>query len=190
MNPVIEAIRSRRSIRSYETRPVPREMLRTIIEAANHAPSGMNTQPWRFVVVEDLGLRKKLRDTAIPNTRKFLETSVKTSNPQRYEMIMKRYEELEDPIYYGAPAIVFVIGSGRHAAEACPLACGNMMLAAQSLGLGTCWVKFGSMVTDNPEIVKALGLKSDETIYGPVLVGYPKEIPEPPAKKDPAILWI
>ena len=190
MNPVIETIRNRRSTRSYETKPIPKDILDTIVDAANHAPSGMNTQPWRFVVVEDPGFKKMLLETAIPNCKKYLEEHVKPANPQRYELILRRYAELEDPIYYGAPAMVFVIGSGPNAPEACPLACENMMLAAQSLGVGNCWVKFGSMITNNPEIVNGLELKADEKIYGPILLGYAKEIPKPPVKRDPIVKWI
>jgi nitroreductase len=190
MNQIIDIIKSRRSIRSYEATTIPKDTLLALIEVANHAPSGMNTQPWRFVVVEDPGFKKKLLEAAIPNAKRYLEDYVKPVNPVRYELIMKRYEELEDPIYYGAPAMVFVIGTGAHAAESCPLACENMMIAAQSLGIGSCWVKFGSMVTDNQEIVQHLGLKEDEKIYGPILLGYPKEVPQPPTKKDPVIKWI
>jgi nitroreductase len=190
MNQVLEVIRSRRSVRSYENKPVSKDMLHAIIDAANQAPSGMNAQPWRFVVVEDVGLRKKLLAAAVPNAKKYLEMNVKESNPKRYELILKRYDELEDPIYYGAPAMIFVIGAGANAPEACPLACANMMLAAQSFGLGSCWVKFGSLVTDNAEIVRALELTEDEKIYGPILLGYPKDIPQPPPKKDPVVKWI
>ena len=157
MNPVLDAIRQRRSIRSYDATPVPRDTLLTIIEAGNQAPSGMNTQPWRFIVVEDPGLKRKLVEAAVPNAKRYVEP-LRESNPERYGMIMRRYEELPDPIYYSAPAIIFVVGTSSHAADSCPLACENMMLAAHSLGLGSIWVKFGSMVTDNPEIVKALDL--------------------------------
>jgi len=189
MNEVLEAIKSRRSVRAYESKEIPREIINTIIEAANQAPSGMNSQPWRFVVVEDEVLHKKMIETAVPNAKKLLE-KVKISNPERYQQIMKRYEELEDPIYYSAPTIIFVIGIGPYADLSCPLACENMMLAAFSLGLGTCWVQFGSMVTDNEEIIKALELKEDEKIFGPIVVGYPKAIPEPPEKKAPEIKWL
>jgi nitroreductase len=189
MNPVLDAIRQRRSVRSYHATPVPRDTLLSIIEAGNQAPSGMNTQPWRFVVVEDPGLKKQLVEAAVPNAKKYVEP-LRESLPERYRMIMRRYEELPDPIYYSAPAIIFVIGTGSHAADSCPLACENMMLAAQSLGLGSIWVKFGSMVTDNPEIVKALELKPGEQIYGPIAIGHIKEVPKAPPKKDATIKWI
>lgn len=189
MNPVLEAIRKRRSIRAYETRPVPRDLINTIIEAANEAPSAMNSQPWRFVVVEDKAAKKRLLDVARPGAQKIF-SSLKEMNPERYEMVMQRFRELEDPVYYSAPAIIFVIGSGRYAEHSCPLACENMMLAAYALGLGSCWVGLGAMVTDDPEVVKMLELKEDETIFGPILVGYPKEHPQRPEKRDPEVRWI
>ena len=189
MNAVLQAIRERRSTRSYQPRAVSREELETLIDAATWAPSGMNTQPWRFVVVQDEGLKKKLVATAVPNSKKYLEP-FKESNPTRYAAIMKRYDELGDPVYYSAPAIIFVIGSGSYAVESCPLACENLLLAAQSMGLGTCWVKLGSLVTDNPEIVSALDLKEGEEIFGPILVGYPAEQPAAPARKQTRVTWI
>jgi nitroreductase len=189
MNSVLEAIRKRRSVRSYEARPVIKDLINTIIEAGNNAPSAMNSQPWRFVVVEDTSIKKKFLNAALPNAKKILE-HVKEVNPERYEMIMKRYDELEDPIYYSAPVIIFVIGSGKYAEHSCPLACQNMMLAAHSLGLGSCWVGFGSMVTDDTEIRNILELKNDERIFGPILVGYPKFYPDPPEKRPSVVKWI
>ncbi len=189
MSEILKAIKERRSIRAYEPKKIPRDIINTIIEAGNNAPSAMNSQPWRFVVVEDETLHKKMTEACIPKAKGMLE-SVKTSNPERYEMITKRYEELEDPIYYSAPAIIFVIGYGVYADLSCPLACENMMLAAFSLGLGSCWVQFGSLVIDNEEIKKGLELKDDEKIFGPIIIGYPKAIPEPPEKKPPEIKWL
>jgi nitroreductase len=64
------------------------------------------------------------------------------------------------------------------------------MLAAHSLGLGSCWVGFGSMVTEDPDIIKLLELKTDEKIFGPLVIGYPKAYPDPPQKKGPVVKWI
>ena len=188
-NEVLKTIKARRSVRAYKHKKIPREIIKTIIEAGNNAPSGMNSQPWRFVVVEGEALHKKMLDTAVPNA-KILFAPLKTTNPERYQMIMKRHEELEDPIYYSAPAIIFVIGKGTYADLSCPLACENIMLSAYSLGLGSCWVQFGSLITDNEDIKKALDLKTDEKIFGPIVMGYPKTIPEPPQKKAPEIKWL
>jgi nitroreductase len=189
MNVVIEAIKKRRSVRSYQSKPIPRDIVRAIIDAGNEAPSAMNSQPWRFVVIEGAEVKKKLLRAALPNARKIIEM-IKESDPVRYDAITKRLSELPDPVYYSAPVIVFVIGSGRYANHSCPLACQNMMLAAHSIGLGSCWVGFGSMVTDDDEVKKILDLKDDETIFGPILLGYPEGYPERPPKREPSIKWI
>lgn len=189
MNEILNTIKERRSVRAYEPKKVPKEVIHSIIDAGNNAPSGMNSQPWRFVVVEDETLHKKMIEAATPNAKKLLDP-LKTSNPERYELIMKRYEELQDPIYYSAPAIIFVIGQGPYADLSCPLACENMMLAAYSLGLGSCWVQFGSLIEGNEEIRAALELKEDEKIFGPIIVGYPQGVTEPPEKKPPEIKWL
>lgn len=189
MNAVIEAIKKRRSVRYYDARPIPRDLLNAVIEAGNEAPSAMNGQPWRFVVVEDGDAKRKLLSAALPQVKKLTEM-VKDADPARYEAIKKRFTELPDPVYYSAPTIVFVIGNGRYAGHSCPLACENMMLAAHSLGLGSCWVGFGAMVLDDPEVISLLELKEDESIFGPILLGYPKGETTRPSKREPNVKWI
>ena len=189
MNAVIEAINKRRSVRAYEEKTIPRDILNEVINAANEAPSAMNSQPWRFVVVENPSAKKKLLSVALPKAKAITET-IKDIDPERYEAIRKRYAELPDPVYYAAPAIVFVVGNGTFAGNSCPLACENMMLAAHSLGLGSCWVGFGSMVTDDPEVRRLLELKEGDAIFGPILLGYPKSHPPRPPKKDPKVKWV
>ena len=189
MNTVIDAIKKRRSVRAYESKPIPRDVLNMIIEAGNEAPSAMNSQPWRFVVIEDREAKKKLLAAALPKAKMITE-KVKDIDPERYEAIKKRYAELPDPVYYSAPVIVFVIGNGTYADHSCPLACENMMLAALSLGLGSCWVGFGSMVTDDPEVRVLLELGEGDAIFGPILLGYPRSHPPRPPKKDPKVKWI
>lgn len=204
-NPVIEAIHNRRSVRAYEPRPVPRDIINTIIEAGNRAPSTppqgsgekgeILFQPWRFVVVENPEFRQKLVQTTLPTWRKFTE-GMKEMNPEIYKQVMTQYEALDEPkdmVYYSAPVILFVIGP-TESAISCALACENIMLAAVSFGLGSCYVGFGSMVKGNPDIVQALELKDNERIYGPILLGYPKDEDVlafvRQKKREPIIKWI
>jgi nitroreductase len=84
MNPVIEAIKNRQSIRAYEPKPVPRDIINTIIEAGNQAPSQGRMvkgetlfQPWRFVVVEDREFKQKLVQTTLPFWKKSFESITK-----------------------------------------------------------------------------------------------------------------
>ena len=128
---------------------------------------------------------------------------MKENAPELYEMATCLYDAMDDPkdvIYYNAPVIVFVIGPAAGGAVSCALACENMMIAATSFGLGTCYTGFGAIVKGNHEVVKAFELKENEQIYGPILLGYPKSNPSAavdsalericPIKKEPVINWI
>ena len=205
MNPVIEAINNRQSIRSYKPKPIPRDVINTIIEAGNQAPSRGREekgtkkflfQPWRFVVVEDSEFKQKLVKTTLPFWKKMIE-NMKETHPEIYEQVMMQYEAMPEPkdmVYYSAPVILFVIGPAGYAVS-CALACENIMIAATSLGLGSCYVGFGAMVKGDADVVQALELTDDEGIYGPILLGYPKDEPSTlasirPKKKEPMIKWI
>ena len=205
MNPVIEAINNRMSIRSYKPKPIPQDVLNTIIEAGNQAPSRGRQekgskeflfQPWRFVVVRDPEFKQKLVQTTHPFWKNMLE-SMKESQPEIYEQVMMQYKAMPEPkdmVYYSAPVILFVIGPAGYDVS-CALACENIMVAATSFGLGSCYVGFGAMVKGNADVVQALELTDDERIYGPILLGYPKEEPSTlasirPKKKEPMIKWI
>jgi len=203
-NPVIEAIHTRRSCRSFEPKPLSKELIKTIIEAGNRAPSQGRLvkgkkdplfQPWRFVVVEDPGFKHKLVQTTLPIWKNSTEKT-KELLPKWYEKAMRLYNVMDEPkdmVYYAAPVIIFVIGPAEYAVS-CALACQNIMIAAHSLGLGSCYVGFGSLVKGDAEIVQNLELTDDERIYGPIVLGYPKDIPEARAmlskKEEPKIKWI
>lgn len=187
MNPTIEMINKRRSVRSFDSKPISRESLEAIIRAGNMAPSGCNIQGWRFVVITDKAFRKKLAQLALPRYKKWMEKASAELKELREEIDSKA----GDPVYYDAPVVIFVAGSGMTADQDCPMACQNMMLAARSLGIGSCWVYFGQLVLDDAGVRGSLELKEGEKVYGPILFGYPKEdFPEPPSKKDPIVKWI
>jgi len=104
MNPVIEAIKNRQSTRSYDQKPIPRKILRAIIEAGNQAPytSMTRSQPWRFVVVEDQKFKQKLFQTAFPFWKNTMD-GMKENAPELYEMATCLYNAMDDPkdvIYY------------------------------------------------------------------------------------------
>lgn len=204
MNQVIEAIKNRRSTRVYEPKQVPKDIINTIIEAGNQAPftSITRSQPWRFVVVQDPEFKQKLFQTAFPFWKNATD-SMKEKHPEIYKMATCLYDAMDEPkdvIYYNAPVIIFVIGPATGGAISCALACENIMIAATSFGLGSCYTGFGAMVKGNAEVVKALELNEDEQIYGPILIGYPKKTPTAavsdalerigPIKKEPITKWI
>ena len=119
-----------------------------------------------------------------------------------YEQAVKLSEMMDEPkdlVFYSSPAIIYVIGSARNSLG-CAMVCENIMLAAVSFGLGSCYVGFGAMVKSNADVIKALELTDDERIYGPIVLGYPKANPSQrqvsilaelrSKKKEPRIKWI
>ena len=188
MNAVIDAIKSRRSVRSYQSREISTDMLEEIIEAGRWAPSGMNLQLWRFVVVQDAEFRRKLFDAAVPRYREWIDSRGGISKAVRKPID----DASKDPVFYFAPVIVFVVGTKLATyADDCPMVCQNIMLAAHSLGIGSCWVGYGLLALQDEEVKQALELKDDEQVFGPILLGYPKgEFPKAPRKKVATVKWI
>ncbi|MEM3700970.1 MAG: nitroreductase family protein [Candidatus Bathyarchaeia archaeon] len=140
-----EAIQKRHSIRAYESTPLPEEKLMKILEAGRLAPSAGNIQPWHFIVVRDTEKRERLAKT---RWAKFL-----------------------------AEAPVVIVGCGDQKASPkwftvdVAIAMENIVLAATSEGLGTCWV--GSFNED--EVKKLLKIPEKYRVVALLAVGYPRE---------------
>jgi nitroreductase len=147
---VSEVIRKRYSCRSYEQKPIEQEKLDQILEAAKLAPSAMNTQDWRFVVVTGKIMRQKVAKT--------------TNKPNAFEK---------------AAAIIIACSNSSHVMR-CGQAIGpidvsialeHIALQAVELGLATCWI--GSFKTD--EVKAMLGIPSDIAIIELMALGYPAD---------------
>ncbi len=187
MNQIIENIQSRRAVRQYDPKPVPKDVIQQIINAGNEAPSACNAQGWRFVVVTDEAFRKNLAARALSHYQKW----IKRSSAQMQDIRRDIDKQMDDPVYYNAPVIIFVIGWGMSPDTDSPMVCQNMMLTARSLGVGSCWVFFGQLALDEAKVKEALELKKEEKVYGPILLGYPKgDFPPSPPKKPATIKWI
>jgi len=149
--------RTRRSIRRYRPDPPSEDVLLQVLEAARWAPSAVNSQPWHFVVVRDASRRRALADKA----RLFR---------------VFRWRHLAT-----APVVVAIVGDprgNRWMTVDCALAGANLMLAAHSLGLGTCWI--GGF--DQDALRPVLGVPPEREIVGLVTLGYPAENPKPPPR--------
>lgn len=148
---MIEAIKGRRSIRRYKPTPVEDGKIIECLEAARWAPSANNSQPWEFLVVKNLETRKKLAE--IHRYGRFMAESpvvvVFIANPAR-----------SDNWYHGDVAA----------------AVQNFLLAAYSLGLGTCWMGVLNTPFEEP-IKKLLGIPDELRVLCTVSVGYPDEKP-------------
>jgi nitroreductase len=185
---VLDAIRSRRSIREFTGAPVSDETVRTIIGAGIEAPTGMGIQPWRFVVVRDARLMEEISDFCKPILARSLE-GVTDETARTYRQL------LEDPgfdIFHHAPVLVIVAGDKRDPMSVydCSLCAGNMLLAASAMGLGRCWIGSAEVVQEHPELMARLRIPDHFRIIAPLIFGHPAAEPEKPGRREASVTWI
>ncbi len=170
-------LRSRRSIRRYEDKPVPREKMLQLLDIARFAPSGHNSQAISYLVVE--GAENLLRISRI--VVEWMREAVKLSPElaKRYNMraVIRRQEKGGDRILRGAPHIIVA-----HAPADLPSAPVSTMLAleyveiyAPALGLGTCWAGYAMASAQRfPAFSQFLKIPAHRTITGILMAGYPR----------------
>lgn len=189
----MDAVRARRSIRRYEDRAVPQELVDEVLEAARLAPSASNLQTWKFMVVTDGDTRRALRQAAFnqpfveeapavivacidfeacgersKGTRELLRSGIgpNLSTLMRY---MRSGKDEDDEERQLINAVINVA-----------IAVENMALAATSLGLGTCWVR-----AFQPErVAEILSLPPSCPPLFLLPLGYPAEDPGPRSRKS------
>mgnify|MGYP001481157742 CR=1 FL=1 len=152
VNPVLTAIRERRSIRRYTDAPVTDQELLAVLEAGRWAPSGMNNQPWRFLAVR----RGDARAETLAGLTK-------------YAHIVRRAQALI--CLFLSRDAMYNEKKDHQAAGACLQ---NMLLAAHSLGLGAVWL--GEIVNQEPGVTQALGLDSGALeLQAVIALGHPDQ---------------
>lgn len=131
MNDVINVIRNRRSVRAYKPDPIKAEELQAILEAGIYAPTGHNDQPWHFTVVQDRERISFMNQKA----KEYMKNAP-------LDWMKKTANDPASDITYGAP--VFILVSARKDGISgqidCCAAMQNMLLAAESLNIGSVWM--------------------------------------------------
>jgi nitroreductase len=182
-----ELLKNRRSIRDFQEKEVFLGTVTDIISESCLAPSSGNGQPWQFVVINRKETIKRLSD----ESKKTLLSDI-ARNP---DSPAKKYEEIlrngDFNVFYNAPCVVYIIGPRNHRLldVDCSLFACYFMLAAAARGLGTCWIGLGTNVR-NPELIREIGIPEDCRIVAPIIIGYPKSIPEPSVRNKPRILKV
>lgn len=170
MNDIIKAVEERRSVRAYEDRPVPRELIEQVVDAGLWAPSGMGRQSPIIVAVTDKALRDRLSAA---------NAAVMGGNG--------------DP-FYGAPVVLVVLAPRdvpTHVYDG-SLVMGSMMLAAHALGLGSCWIHRAKEVFDEPtfkQVLADLGVEGDYEGIGNCILGWPAEVPDAKPRREGRVFW-
>ena len=173
----LEAIRTRRSTRAYSEKAPSREQIETVINAGRYAPSGGNSQTTHFIVITKKSVLSELADLVRTEFAKMED------DPDLYASIRHSIQSSRNGDYvfhYHAPVFIVTAnqkGYGNAMADsACALE--NMMLAANELNLGSCWINQLHWLDDHAVIrnfLKPDDLEETETITGGLILGYPAQ---------------
>ena len=164
---LMQLLKAKRSVRQYKPKKVPQELLKKVFEAMRYASSADNRRAWKFSVVSDPSLIKKLSQESIKIVYPYM------GFPSA-EAALKYSEKLgKDPIFHNAPALIFhTVGKN---ASMPPVDAGIVLtygqLAAHTLGLATCWIGMAHGLGMNKEMMKLIGLEGP--IQGVLTIGYP-----------------
>ena len=165
-------ILSRRTIRKYKQTQVDCESLKLIAQAGLNAPSAMNQQAWEIAIVTNKEYLEQLNN------------AVKASLPEAaLSRIMSRIHDGKFSFFYNAPALIIVALKDNAIFPQCDCGCAitNMYHAANSLGLGSCWINqlSGNISKDEKirKILDNIGISNDTTVYGCLAVGYADTLP-------------
>lgn len=180
-NPVIENIMARRSVRAYKEQAVPRELLEQVVECGINAPNAMNAQQWEVRVVESKAWIDKATEA--------YKQSVK-GTPAEKMVTEPSFKNM----FRNAPAVIFIGHKpSKYTAVDCGLMAENMMLAAQSLGLGTVCMASPVMFLTQAAGAEFLASLSFSEGYEPLIcigIGYADESPAAKPRNKEVIKYI
>ena len=191
----LEAILTRRSTRKYQEKMPARESIEKVIEAGRFAPSGSNSQNTHFIVFTDRKMLEELAELvrkefskmeAGPDTYVSLRNAIKASKTTNYVF------------HYGAPVFIVVANKKNYGNAMADSACAleNMMVAANALDLGSCWINQIHWLDENENVrnfLKQYGLSDDETVTGGLILGYAETgLPNrtPLERKGNPVTWV
>ncbi len=184
-NPIIEAIKNRRSTRQFTNEQITEEQMDTILESAIWAPSGSNSQSWLFTAIQNKEVLMKLND--------FVREGLQTWTPKddyisKMTAIRQQAQKEDYNFYYHAPTLI--IASNRpnynNAMADCALALENIFLAAESMELGSCYINQLRWLNDYEPLrdyLAELGVPREHVICSAAAVGHKARSSNAPERK-------
>ncbi|HEU4950905.1 MAG TPA: nitroreductase family protein [Holophagaceae bacterium] len=185
---VLDAIRTRRSVRAYTASPVPRDLIERLLQAAVQAPSAMNLQPWAFAVVQDAETLRRISEAA-----KRAALAADPGGGRGHHGLREALESTDFSVFYDAGTLLVICatGNGPFAAGDCHLAAENLLLAAHAEGLATCPIGLALPALRQPDMKRSLGIPAGYTPVFAAILGYPRESPAPTSRHAPELVaWI
>jgi nitroreductase/NAD-dependent dihydropyrimidine dehydrogenase PreA subunit len=190
---VQQFLRSRRSIRNYQDKPVDREKLNKLIQMAGYAPSAHNARPVHFLVIDDRKEVKRLSGLVADWFRLLLKNAPALVAPYHLDRVLEYWESGRDPICRNAPHLVVAhaVEGAQLAHVDCILALAYMELAAMPMGLGATWAGFVMLAASlYPPFQEALNLPNGHKCFGAMMIGYPTyRFARLPPRNPPPVTW-
>ena len=168
MNETIKNLVERRSCRKYSSTQIKEDELNSVLKAGEYAPTGMGMQSPIIVVLQNKSIIDKLS-----------------------KINAKIMGKDEDP-FYGAPTVLVVLADkniGTYIEDG-SLVLGNLMNAAYSLGLGSCWIHRAKEADEGKELLKEWNISENYVGIGHCILGYPEEKSEAKPRKDGYIRFV
>lgn len=185
MNETIETILNRRSVRVYSDEQIRQEDLELILKAGVYAPSACNSQPWHFTVVQN---KELITTLSVESKKEFINSE--------NEYFRKMAENEKYNLFYDAQTIIVVSGETATISPQVDTSAAiqNMLLAAESLNIGTCWiglVQFLFKSSRGKEYIKKLEIPEGFEPYYAITLGYKKfPDPKPQPRRENTINYI
>ncbi len=185
----LDAIYHRRSVRDYAPGKMDPAVVRSLLDAAVHAPTAMKEEPWAFAVIQD----KQLLDRLSESTKKKVYGEAQGSTSDQATHTLHVVDKPDFHVFYNAGTLIVICNKqpGQFAVADCWLAAENLLLAACAQGLGSCVIGFAVSTLNTPEWKAELKIPAGMTVIAPIIVGVPAgETPPVPRKPPEIFTWI
>jgi nitroreductase len=175
METIMDIIRKRKSIRVYKDKPLPKAVIKSILEAAKYAPTARNAQELEYKVITSQALMTKLSEGI-------------AAAMQKDGMPLKGPPGARPDFFHGAPLLIIITAPKDNfwALTDAGLAAQNIMLYATSINLGSCFIGMAKLIERDRDSLKALHVAEEMNIVAAVICGYPDEDPQPREKTQKA----
>ena len=184
---------SRRSTRNFKSKPIEREKLEKLFDIARYAPTGVNIQSVSWIAINDREKVEKVVDAVIDWARYVAKNPPNEMMKGLCEHLIAAREAGKDPICRTAPCLIVAYDSAENtfAQINSVIALTQMDLAAQTLGLGTCWGGFVQMASSaSPQIAKLIGIPEGFAPQYALMAGYPNiEFKRIPKRNTARVIW-
>lgn len=190
MKDIVEIIKTRRCVREYKDDQIPDAEIKFLIDCARYAPSGFNMQPWSFLVIKNKDVMRKISEQGKKSMIPLLEPVKNTSRKAADFLVFLKTKGTD--MFYNAPVLIIILGnkSAMTADWDCAMAAQNMMLAAHSRGIGSCWIGGVLPALMDEGFLKELGAPDGYKAVAPLIFGYPKGKTEMPRRAEPEVKWV